>query len=72
MQNAVVAGVERLGDWQALVTVAATASSTGATRTRYLVVPVARDAGGGLVVFDLPSFGRRRRAGSSSRRSLSR
>jgi Conjugative transposon protein TcpC len=56
VQDAVVAGVERLGDWQALVTVAATASSTGGTRTRYLVVPVARDAGDGLVVFDLPSF----------------
>ena len=40
----------------ALVTVAATVSAAGAVSTRYLVVPVARDAAGGLVVSELPSF----------------
>ena len=47
-----VARVARLDDSHALVTVAAAA--TGGTR--YLTVPVARDARGGLVVSDLPSF----------------
>jgi conjugative transposon protein TcpC len=56
VQDAVVADVERLDDGRALVTVAAMVSSDGGVRTRYLVVPVARDAGRGLVVFDLPSF----------------
>jgi hypothetical protein len=37
------------------VTVAATLASPGLT-TRYLTVPVARDARGGLAVYDLPSF----------------
>jgi hypothetical protein len=56
VENALVAGVERIDGRQALVTVAAAVGSDGETGTRYLVVPVARDAGGGLVVFDLPSF----------------
>ena len=47
-----VARVTRIDDSHALVTVAAAA--TGGTR--YLTVPVARDARGGLVVSDLPSL----------------
>ena len=47
-----VARVARVDDSHALVTVAAAA--TGGTR--YLTVPVARDARGGLVVSDLPSL----------------
>jgi hypothetical protein len=47
-----VARVTRIDDAHALVTVAAAA--TGGTR--YLTVPVARDARGGLVVSDLPSL----------------
>jgi hypothetical protein len=47
-----VARVVRVNDSHALITVAAAA--TGGTR--YLVVPVARDARGGLVVSDLPSL----------------
>ena len=47
-----VARVARVDDSHALVTVAA--SATGGTR--YLTVPVARDARGGLVVSDLPSL----------------
>jgi hypothetical protein len=47
-----VARVAPLGSSQALITVAA---AVGAD-TRYLAVPVARDAGGGLVVTDLPSL----------------
>ena len=47
-----VARVQRIDDSRALVTVAAAA--TGGTR--YLAVPVARDAHGGLVVSDLPSL----------------
>jgi hypothetical protein len=47
-----VARVQRIDDSRALVTVAAAA--TGGTR--YLTVPVARDARGGLVVSDLPSL----------------
>lgn len=47
-----VARVARVDDAHALVTVAA--SATGGTR--YLAVPVARDARGGLVVSDLPSL----------------
>ncbi|MBE2317826.1 conjugal transfer protein [Solirubrobacter sp. CPCC 204708] len=47
-----VARVLRVDDSRALVTVAAAA--TGGTR--YLTVPVARDARGGLVVSDLPSL----------------
>ena len=45
-------GSSRVDDAHALVTVAAAA--TGGTR--YLTVPVARDARGGLVVSDLPSL----------------
>ena len=47
-----VARVAPLGPSQALITVAAAVGSD----TRYLAVPVARDAGGGLVVPDLPSL----------------
>jgi hypothetical protein len=47
-----VARVQRIDDSHALVTVAAAASGG----TRYLSVPVARDARGGLVVSDLPSL----------------
>jgi conjugative transposon protein TcpC len=47
-----VARVARVDDSHALVTVAAAA--TGGTQ--YVTVPVARDAGGGLVVSDLPSL----------------
>jgi hypothetical protein len=52
VEDAVASRVERLDDGHALVTVAAIT----AAGTRHLTVPVARDAGGGLVVFDLPSF----------------
>jgi Conjugative transposon protein TcpC len=52
VQDAIAARAERLDDRRALITVA----TSTATSTRYLTVPVARDAGGGLVVFDLPSF----------------
>ena len=55
VQNAVVARTARVDDARALVTVAATVAGRGVS-TRYLTVPVARDAGGGLVVYDLPSF----------------
>jgi hypothetical protein len=47
-----VARITRLDDEQALVTVAAAVNGS----TRYLTVPVARDAHGGLVVSELPSF----------------
>ena len=57
-----MADVELLDERRALVTVAATVSSDTGMRTRFVVVPVARDAGGGLVVFDLPSFAAPRRA----------
>jgi len=53
--GATVARAERVRANQALVTVAATLASPGVT-TRYLTVPVARDARGGLTAFDLPSF----------------
>jgi Conjugative transposon protein TcpC len=52
VQTATVAGTTALDDRHALVTVAATVSSG----TRYLAVPVGRDARGALVVYDLPSF----------------
>jgi Conjugative transposon protein TcpC len=55
VQTATVAGSAALDDRHALVTVAATVSSDEVT-TRYLVVPVGRDGGGGLTVYDLPSF----------------
>ena len=64
VQDAVVADVELLDERRALVTVAATVSSDTGMRTRFVVVPVARDAGGGLVVFDLPSFAAPCRAGT--------
>jgi len=50
-----VARTARIDAGHALVTVAATVSD-GSTVTRYLTVPVARDARGGLVVSELPSF----------------
>jgi Conjugative transposon protein TcpC len=56
VRSATVAGSSTLDDQHALVTVAATVGSGGAVRTRYVSVPVARDAGGGLVVYDTPSF----------------
>ena len=55
VQNALVARVEREDDRRALVTVAATLASRNVS-TRYLTVPVARDARDGLTVYDLPSF----------------
>lgn len=55
VQSAVVARTAASGDGRALVTVAATVVARTVS-TRYLTVPVARDAGGGLVVDDLPSF----------------
>ena len=50
-----VARAQPLDDQRALITVAATVTSTTVT-TRYLTVPVARDRAGGLVVYDYPSF----------------
>jgi len=55
VQNAVVARAVSASDDRALITIAASVVSRGVT-TRYLTVPVARDARGGLVVFALPSF----------------
>ena len=55
VQNAVVARAAAVDDARALVTVAATVVGRDAS-TRYLTVPVARDASGGLAVYDLPSF----------------
>jgi Conjugative transposon protein TcpC len=55
VHNAVVARAARVDDSRALVTVAATVVGREVS-TRYLTVPVARDGGGGLVVYDLPSF----------------
>jgi hypothetical protein len=55
VQNAMVARTASVGDGRALVTVAATVVSREVS-TRYLTVPVARGAGGGLTVYDLPSF----------------
>src|SRR4051794_27390207 len=52
--SVMVARTARLDARHALVTVAATVE--GASATRYLTVPVARDGAGGLVVSDLPSF----------------
>ena len=51
--SVMVARTAKLDARHALVTVAATVE--GAPTTRYLTVPVARDATGGLVVSDLPS-----------------
>jgi hypothetical protein len=55
VQSAVVARTAAVDDGRALVTVAATVAGRDVT-TRYLTVPVARDGGGGLAVYDLPSF----------------
>jgi len=52
VQAATVARTAAIDGRHALVTVAATVSSD----TRYLAVPVGRDAAGGLTVYDLPSF----------------
>jgi hypothetical protein len=56
VHDVVVAGVERLDQRHALVTVAATLAFGKGVSTRFLVVPVARDDRGGLVVYDLPAF----------------
>ena len=55
VQSAVVARTASVGGGRALVTVAATVVGRDVS-TRYLTVPVARDAAGGLAVYDLPSF----------------
>lgn len=55
VDQATVARAERTAPDRALITVAATVSNRTVT-TRYLTVPVARDAAGGLVVYDYPSF----------------
>jgi hypothetical protein len=55
VQNAVVARAVSVGNGRALITVAASVVGRAVT-TRYLTVPVARDARGGLVVSDLPAF----------------
>ena len=54
VRSATVAGVARIDDDHALVTVAATLD--GPTAQRLVTVPVARDPHGGLVVDELPSF----------------
>jgi hypothetical protein len=56
VEQATVARVERLDDRHALITVAATVANETVT-TRYLTVPVGRDARGALAVYDYPSFG---------------
>jgi Conjugative transposon protein TcpC len=56
VDDAQVARAERIDHRRALLTVAATVTSPEGTTTRHLAVPVARDDGDGLVVFDLPSF----------------
>ncbi len=61
--QATVARVASLGGTRALITVAC--SFTDPTRpARYLSVPVTRDQGGGLSVFDLPSLSAPQPAGS--------
>lgn len=55
VQSATVARTARVDGGRALVTVAATIEAGGVS-TEYLTVPVARDARGGLTVYDLPSF----------------
>lgn len=50
-----VAGVKARGATRSLVTVAATVINRTVT-TRYLAIPVARDAAGGVVVDDYPAF----------------
>jgi hypothetical protein len=56
VHGVVVAGVDRLDERHALVTVAATLASGAELTTRFLVVPLGRDGHGGLVVYDLPAF----------------
>jgi hypothetical protein len=55
VRSAAVAGVVRLDDRRALVTVAATVAGPKMS-WRLVTVPIARDTRGGLVVYDLPSF----------------
>jgi hypothetical protein len=55
VRSATVAGVARLDDEHALVTVAATL--VGPVTRRVVTLPIARDRRGGLVIDDLPSFG---------------
>jgi hypothetical protein len=55
VRSAVVSGAVALDARRALVTVAATVAAARVS-TRLVTVPVARDAGGGLVVYDLPSL----------------
>jgi hypothetical protein len=55
VQSAAVAGTVALDDRHALITVAATLGAPEPVR-RLITVPVARAAGGALVVYDLPSF----------------
>jgi hypothetical protein len=56
VRSATVAGSTTLDARHALLTVAATVTTPGGVTTRHLTVPVARDAAGGLAVYDLPSF----------------
>ena len=56
VRSATVAGSTILDARHALLTVAATVSIGEAVTSRHLTVPVARDAAGGLVVYDMPSF----------------
>ncbi|MGH2944830.1 MAG: conjugal transfer protein [Solirubrobacteraceae bacterium] len=55
-RTAAVAGSTTVDARHALLTVAATVTTADAVTTRHLTVPVARDAAGGLTVYDLPSF----------------
>jgi hypothetical protein len=54
--QATVARVAGLAGSRALITVACQLTAGGREVTRYVGVPVARDAAGGLVVFDLPAL----------------
>lgn len=56
VRSATVAATARVDARHALVTVAATIAAKRDVRTRRLVVPIARDRAGGVVVYDLPSF----------------
>jgi hypothetical protein len=56
VRSATVARSTTLDARHALVTVAATVTTPDGVTTRHLTVPVARDAAGGLAVYDLPSF----------------
>jgi hypothetical protein len=55
VQGVTVARTARVDERRALITVAALVAVKQPV-LRYLAVPVARDAGGGLVVYDLPSL----------------